>query len=78
MGDLRYRLPQANAPYSGNYAATNYGPACYQQSVNITGSGGAVGDLVNALAGMGFNSEVAQSEDCQIFSYFVSVNDPIA
>ena len=32
IGDLRLRLPVANAPYDGTYNATAFGPACTQQN----------------------------------------------
>ncbi|CAA7261544.1 unnamed protein product [Cyclocybe aegerita] len=35
VGNLRYRLPQANAPYQGSYDATSFGPSCPQKSTGI-------------------------------------------
>jgi acetylcholinesterase len=31
-GDLRFRLPVANDPYTGVHNATSFGPVCPQQS----------------------------------------------
>ncbi|KAI0265663.1 alpha beta-hydrolase [Gloeopeniophorella convolvens] len=32
IGDLRFRLPVPNAPYSGSFNVTRYGPSCVQQN----------------------------------------------
>jgi len=31
IGDLRFRLPEPVQPYTGDYRATTFGPACTQQ-----------------------------------------------
>jgi len=45
VGDLRFRLPVANAPYEGTYNATAFGTSCIQQ----TGTAVSVSDI-NAIA----------------------------
>jgi len=32
IGDLRFRLPELVQPYTGDYRATTFGPACTQQN----------------------------------------------
>ncbi|KAJ7155733.1 Alpha/Beta hydrolase protein [Mycena filopes] len=64
VGDLRFRLPVANAAYNGTHSATAFGPACPQQAVKLPVLTGlpqeVVDDVVNSLFGIVFPS----AEDC--------------
>ncbi|KAJ7051684.1 Alpha/Beta hydrolase protein [Mycena amicta] len=64
VGDLRFRLPVANAPYTGTHSATTMGPGCPQQAITLPILTGlpeeVIDDVVNSIFGTVFPS----AEDC--------------
>lgn len=67
MGDLRFQLPVANDPYSGDYDATVFGDSCIQQAYNdsdISNQNSAAIELMLSMASA-FAANVTDSEDCR-------------
>ncbi|KAJ6455465.1 carotenoid ester lipase precursor [Mycena sanguinolenta] len=64
VADLRFRLPVANAPYTGTFEATAMGPGCPQQAIKLPILTGlpqeVIDDVVNSIFGTIFPS----AEDC--------------
>ncbi|KAF5376939.1 hypothetical protein D9615_007293 [Tricholomella constricta] len=63
-GDLRFRLPQANAPYSGSFSATSYGLSCPQQAVSLPILKGLAAEAVDYIVNSIFALVFPDSEDC--------------
>ncbi|KAF4617351.1 hypothetical protein D9613_005823 [Agrocybe pediades] len=64
VGDLRFRLPQPNAPYNGTFDATSFGPSCAQQSVDLPIVSGLTGDAVDYIVNSIYGQVFPDSEDC--------------
>ncbi|PPQ85181.1 hypothetical protein CVT25_004188 [Psilocybe cyanescens] len=64
VGDLRYRLPQSIPPYNGSHDATNFGPSCGQQAVDLPIVQGLVADATDFLVNSIFGQIFPDSEDC--------------
>jgi hypothetical protein len=65
IGNLRYRLPQAIQPYTGNHLATAFGPACPQQNTNLPLPAGLPSSAINFLVNAGINAVFPDDEDCE-------------
>ncbi|KAJ3486538.1 hypothetical protein NLI96_g4178 [Meripilus lineatus] len=63
-GDLRFRLPVSNDPYTGTPVATSYGPACPQQEFKLPLPDGVVTDAIDFLVNKVYNVITPSSEDC--------------
>ncbi|KAF9046245.1 carotenoid ester lipase precursor [Panaeolus papilionaceus] len=63
VGDLRFKLPVANSPYTGSFDATAYGPSCGQMAVNLPIEG-LVGDAANFVINSIFGQIFPDDEDC--------------
>ncbi|KAF9240616.1 Alpha/Beta hydrolase protein [Melanogaster broomeanus] len=63
-GGLRFQVTQPIPSYSGNYSATEYGPACIQQAVNIPQSMQDAGDQVVQAVEQVYTAASPTSEDC--------------
>ncbi|VDB94159.1 unnamed protein product [Peniophora sp. CBMAI 1063] len=76
IGDLRFRLPVASDPYSGEYDASVYGDSCIQQVYNVTDASDqnptAVEILQSTLAA--FTPNVTDSEDCLTINVHTPAN----
>lgn len=63
-GDLRFRLPVANDPYTGVYNATTFGPSCIQQNSSFV-----IPDVLDpqakAVLESGFGALTDVSDDCE-------------
>ncbi|KAK7688542.1 hypothetical protein QCA50_008080 [Cerrena zonata] len=71
-GNLRFRLPVPNSPYSGNISLTQFGNSCPQQLTNITIPDTLprnVSDTISNLTGRIF-SPMPGSEDCLYLNVF--------
>ena len=71
-GDLRFRLPVPNSPYTGNVDATQFGSPCSQQLTNITipdTLSKNVSDVITGLTGRIF-SPMPGSENCLFLNVF--------
>ncbi|KAI0048254.1 carotenoid ester lipase precursor [Auriscalpium vulgare] len=65
VGDLRLRLPQPNAPYTGVHNASAFGPACIQQSgPPLPIPAGFAPVTVQLLLGSEDGPPIVDSEDC--------------
>ncbi|KAF7292605.1 Carboxylic ester hydrolase [Mycena indigotica] len=64
VGDLRFRLPVANSPYTGTHSATVMGPGCPQQAVKLPLLTGLPGDVVDKVINSIFGIVFPSSEDC--------------
>jgi carboxylesterase type B len=64
VGDLRFRLPVPNDPYTGAHQATNYGPSCPQQQFDIKLPIGLPLDTINAIGNTIYGAVFPDSEDC--------------
>ena len=64
-GDLRFRLPVANDPYTGAYNATSFGPSCIQQNSTFV-----IPDVLDpqakAVLEGGFGVFTDVSDDCEL------------
>ncbi|KAF9464209.1 carotenoid ester lipase precursor [Collybia nuda] len=69
-GDLRFRLPQPNAPYTGSITATSFGPSCPQQAVNLPIPEGLAADAVDYIVNTIFNVIFPDDEDCLTVNVF--------
>ena len=77
MGNLRLRLPQPVAPYSGTINATTFGNQCIQQTQpNTTLPNGLPAAAAQQLSGMGAAQPqtVSQDEDCLNINVIVPAN----
>ncbi|PIL33996.1 hypothetical protein GSI_03704 [Ganoderma sinense ZZ0214-1] len=77
VGDLRLRLPQPVAPYSGTINATAFGNQCIQQTQpNTTLPSGLPSAAAQFLSGMGAAQPqtVPQDEDCLNVNVIVPAN----
>ncbi|KZV76147.1 alpha/beta-hydrolase [Peniophora sp. CONT] len=76
VGDLRFRLPVVNDPYSGAFNATTYGPACIQQVFNDTATSDLNPAAANVLQGVmnNFNTPFVDDEDCLTINVFSPAN----
>ncbi|TFY69725.1 hypothetical protein EVG20_g3020 [Dentipellis fragilis] len=63
-GDLRFRLPKPNYPYSGTQTVTAFGPSCPQQDITIPIPAGLTQDAVDFLVNTVYGSIFPDSEDC--------------
>ncbi|KAF9234880.1 Alpha/Beta hydrolase protein [Melanogaster broomeanus] len=63
-GNLRFQLPNALPPYNTSFSATAYGPACSQQTPNISIVSVLGDDALHYLAEMMFNVTIPPAEDC--------------
>ncbi|THH17257.1 hypothetical protein EW146_g3519 [Bondarzewia mesenterica] len=64
IGDLRFRLPQPNGPYTGTQTASTYGPACPQQAITLPIPAGLVQDAVDFIVNSIYGVILPASEDC--------------
>ncbi|KAI0060458.1 carotenoid ester lipase precursor [Artomyces pyxidatus] len=64
VGDLRFRLPQANKPYTGVQTATAFGPSCPQQSFTLPIPGVLAQEAVDFLVNSIYDIVIPDSEDC--------------
>lgn len=64
-GDLRFRLPQPIAAYTGTQDATAFGLACPQQAVELPILTGLAADAVDFVVNSIYGAVFPDSEDCQ-------------
>ncbi|KAI0041134.1 carotenoid ester lipase precursor [Auriscalpium vulgare] len=64
VGDLRLRLPQPHAPYTGVLNATAFGPACIQQSAPVQIPAGFSQVTLGLLASREGGDPIVDSENC--------------
>ncbi|KAF8194390.1 alpha beta-hydrolase [Mycena galopus ATCC 62051] len=64
VGDLRFRLPVANAPYNGTHTATAMGPGCPQQAIELPILTGLPQEVVDDVIGSIYGTLFPSSEDC--------------
>ncbi|KAJ7366220.1 carotenoid ester lipase precursor [Mycena albidolilacea] len=64
VGDLRFRLPVANSPYTGTHSATTMGPGCPQQAVKLPILTGLPQEVIDSVINSIFGIVFASSEDC--------------
>ncbi|KAF8194385.1 alpha beta-hydrolase [Mycena galopus ATCC 62051] len=64
VGDLRFRLPVANAPYNGTHTATALGPGCPQQAIKLPILTGLPQEVVDDVTGSIYGTLFPSSEDC--------------
>ncbi|KAJ7171378.1 carotenoid ester lipase precursor [Mycena filopes] len=64
VGDLRFRLPVAVAPYTGPHTVTAIGPACPQQTAVVPVLSGVIQKVVGALFEDYYSSKYPSAEDC--------------
>lgn len=62
-GDLRFRLPLPNDPYTGLFNATAFGPVCPQQNVTYTIPDNIAPEARAVLEASG--SSLTDAEDCE-------------
>lgn len=66
VGDLRIRLPVANAPYNGTYNASYFGPACPQLPFTFNPSvASTIAPIFEPIEDFFATSNNTQSEDCE-------------
>ncbi|KII93361.1 hypothetical protein PLICRDRAFT_100054 [Plicaturopsis crispa FD-325 SS-3] len=63
VGNLRFNLPKAVGPYSGDHSAIAFGPACPQQSVQIPLPDSLATEATNSIVNS-LNQVLPSSEDC--------------
>ncbi|KAK7688643.1 hypothetical protein QCA50_008181 [Cerrena zonata] len=63
-GDLRFRLPVPNDPYTGTHSASDFGPSCPQQPPKLPIPGNLAAEAVNFIVDTAFNAVFPSSEDC--------------
>ncbi|KAN0141650.1 Alpha/Beta hydrolase fold [Lactarius tabidus] len=74
VGDLRFRLPQALAPYpAGTYNATEFGLSCPQQAATLAIPSGLPEETLEVLA-FEFGTPRPDGEDCLTLNVFVPAN----
>ncbi|KAF9007463.1 carotenoid ester lipase precursor [Cyathus striatus] len=64
VGDLRFRIPQPIAPYTGSQVATAFGPACPQQNTGLPLPPGLPAETIDFLVNLGVNAIFPDDEDC--------------
>lgn len=64
-GDLRFRRPQANNPYSGAYDATSFALSCPQQDVTLPFISGLAQEATDAIIASIYGTVFPDSEDCE-------------
>ncbi|KIP05209.1 hypothetical protein PHLGIDRAFT_74623 [Phlebiopsis gigantea 11061_1 CR5-6] len=63
-GDLRFRLPVANDPYTGTHDATAFGLSCSQQGVSLSIPSSIVSNITDFLVNTVIDVVVPSGEDC--------------
>jgi hypothetical protein len=63
IGDLRFRLPRPNAPYTGEINATAFGLACLQQNSTVDVPTN-LSPIALMIIGEETSTPVPDSEDC--------------
>jgi acetylcholinesterase len=74
VGDLRFRLPQPNDPYVGQYNATAFGASCFQQALNLSLPTGLPNQTILYLKAQATSSNISVGEDCLTINVFAPVN----
>ncbi|VDB87929.1 unnamed protein product [Peniophora sp. CBMAI 1063] len=76
VGDLRFRLPIANDPYTGTFNATTFGAACIQQVANLTDTSNLnpIAAQVLLEATGNFFSPDVDDEDCLTLDVYIPAN----
>ncbi|KAI0044198.1 carotenoid ester lipase precursor [Auriscalpium vulgare] len=64
VGDLRFRLPQPNNPYTGTHTVEAFGPSCPQQAVTLPIPETLAQDAVDFLVNTIYDAIFPDSEDC--------------
>ncbi|KII91038.1 hypothetical protein PLICRDRAFT_554187 [Plicaturopsis crispa FD-325 SS-3] len=64
VGDLRFNLPKAVGPYSGNLSATTYGLSCPQQSIKLPLPDGLAANATDFIVNSIFQDIFPYGEDC--------------
>ncbi|KAI0637477.1 carotenoid ester lipase precursor [Trametes polyzona] len=64
VGDLRFNLPVPVDPYTGTHTATNFGPACPQQAINVDLPVQLAEATVNFITNSIFQVVTPNEEDC--------------
>lgn len=66
LGPLRFSLPFANAPYSGAYDASKYGPSCPQQIGDLPLlPEGSASDIATFVTATVYGVALPDDEDCE-------------
>ncbi|THH21400.1 hypothetical protein EW146_g169 [Bondarzewia mesenterica] len=73
-GDRRFRLPQANHPYTGTHNATIFGESCPQQSSEVIIPNQAVAQAVESFLSNRSSVSNPQSEDCLSVNIWAPAN----
>ncbi|KAH9061817.1 alpha beta-hydrolase [Lactarius deliciosus] len=64
VGDLRFRLPKAFAPYVGGHNASAFGFSCPQQANSLALPDGLPPPTLQYLSSIGTSTTIPTSEDC--------------
>ncbi|CAK5270426.1 unnamed protein product [Mycena citricolor] len=64
VGDLRFRLPVANSPYTGTHNATAFGLSCPQQAIALPILTGLPQQVIDTVVNSIFGLVFPASEDC--------------
>ncbi|KAI0088623.1 carotenoid ester lipase precursor [Irpex rosettiformis] len=73
-GDLRFRLPVANDPYTGTLQATSFGTACPQQAFNFDIPVPGISDIVNEVINGFYDLITPNGEDCLTVNVWTPTN----
>ncbi|KAI0793056.1 carotenoid ester lipase precursor [Irpex lacteus] len=75
-GDLRFRLPVPNDPYTGTHLATSFGNACPQQASTTNFPPQAASDVVKDMIAKFFAVPFTSGEDCLTLNVWTPNNVP--
>ncbi|KAI0030215.1 carotenoid ester lipase precursor [Vararia minispora EC-137] len=74
VGDLRFRAPEPNAPYTGSFNATVFGPACVQQSFGAPNEPNINSIALEIIQSTLANPPLVDDEDCLSINVFKPAN----
>ncbi|KAI0030227.1 alpha beta-hydrolase [Vararia minispora EC-137] len=77
VGNLRFRAPLPNKPYSGTFNATVFGPACIQQTSgipNVPNISPAALKIIQGRITSDFGSPLLDDEDCLTINIYKPAN----
>ncbi|CAL1698298.1 unnamed protein product [Somion occarium] len=73
MGDLRFRLPVSNDPYTGVHSAITFGASCPQQALNLPIPGDITSSAINSVINTALTIATPESEDCLTLNVWTPV-----
>ncbi|KAN0142053.1 Alpha/Beta hydrolase fold [Lactarius tabidus] len=74
VGDLRFRPPEPNSPYVGQYNATAFGASCFQQALNLSLPNGLPNQTLGYLETLATSSKLSLGEDCLTINVIAPAN----